>query len=170
MKQITQNYKTGELRVEEVPPPALKPCGVLVRNIYSLISAGTEKTKVKLARKNFLAKAKERPEEARQVLRTLKKEGIINTYKKVMTKLEAPSPLGYSSAGMIIEVGKRVDEFEVGERVACAGEGYACHAEVVFVPKNLAVKLPESVSFKQATFTTLGAIALQGIRQANTQI
>jgi len=101
MKQLIQNYKTGELRVEEVPPPTLKLGGVLVRNVFSLISTGTEKAKIELARKNLLAKAKEKPEQARQVLETLKKEGIINTYRKVMTKLEAPSSSGYSSAGMI---------------------------------------------------------------------
>lgn len=166
MKQLVQNYKTGELRVEEVPPPTLKPGGMLVRNIYSLISAGTEKAKIELARKNLLAKAKEKPEQARRVLETLKKEGILNTYRKVMTKLEAPSPLGYSSAGMVIEVGKGVDEFKVGERVACAGAGYAVHAEVIFVPKNLCVKIPDEVGFDYAAFTTLGAIAMQGIRQA----
>lgn len=166
MKQLVQNYKTGELRVEEVPPPALKSGGVLVRNVFSLISTGTEKAKIELARKNLLAKAKEKPEQVRQVLKTLKKEGIINTYRKVMTKLEAPSPLGYSSAGVVIEVGRGVDEFKVGERVACAGAGYAVHAEVVFVPKNLCVKIPDKVGFDYAAFTTLGAIAMQGVRQA----
>jgi len=166
MKQLIQNYKTGELRVEEVPLPALKPGGVLVRNVFSLISTGTEKAKIELARKNLLAKAKEKPEQARQVLETLKKEGIINTYRKVMTKLEAPSPLGYSSAGIVMEVGREVDEFKVGQRVACAGAGYAVHAEVVFVPTNLCVKIPDGVGFDYAAFTTLGAIAMQGVRQA----
>jgi len=163
MKQLVQNYKTGELRIEEVPPPALKPGGVLVRNTYSLISTGTEKVKVELARKNLLAKAKERPEEARQVLKTVKKEGIISAYRKVMTRLGAPSPLGYSSAGIVIELGRGIDEFEVGERVACAGAG---HAEVIFVPKNLCVRIPDKVEFDYAAFTTLGAIAIQGVRQA----
>ena len=164
MKQLVQNYKTGELRVEEVPVPALKPGGVLVRNIYSLISAGTEKAKVKLARKNLVAKAKERPEETRQVLKTLKREGLVNTYRKVMMRLEALIPLGYSSARIVIELGRRIDEFEVGERVACAGAG---HAEVIFVPKNLCVRIPDKVGFDYAAFTTLGAIAMQGVRQAH---
>jgi len=163
MKQVVQNYKTGELRIEEVPLPASKPGGVLVRNTYSLISTGTEKAKIKLARKNLLAKAKERPEETKQVLKTLKKEGIVNTYRKVMTKLEAPTPLGYSSAGIVVKVGRGIDEFEVGERVACAGTG---HAEVIFVPKNLCVRIPDKVGFDYAAFTTLGAIAIQGVRQA----
>jgi len=166
MKQLVQNYKTGELRVEEVPLPALKPGGVLVRNVFSLISTGTEKAKIELAEKNLLAKAKEKPEQARQVLETLKKEGIVNTYRKVIAKLEAPSPLGYSSAGIVIEVGREVDEFKAGERVACAGAGYAVHAEIIFVPKNLCVKIPDGVGFDCAAFTTLGAIAMQGVRQA----
>lgn len=101
MKQLIQNYKTGELRVEEVPLPTLKLGGVLMRNVFSLISAGTDKAKIELARKSLLAKAKEKPEQARQVLETFKKEGTINTYRKIMTKLEAPSLLGYSSAGII---------------------------------------------------------------------
>lgn len=170
MKQVTQNLKSGDLAVQEVPVPLLKLGGILVRNRYSLISAGTEKIKRELTQAGYLGKAKARPDQFKRVVDALKKEGPLNTYRKVMNKLDTLGILGYSSAGEVIEVAEDIPEFKKGDRVACAGEGYACHAEVVFVPKNLAVKLPENASFKQAAFTTLGAIALHGIRQANAQI
>lgn len=180
MKQVIQNYKTGDLKLEEVPIPALRPGGVLVKNAYSLISAGTERMRLELAQKSLFGKAKERPEELKQVIDSVKREGLVNTYRKVMNRLDMPTPLGYSSAGAVMEVGREVDEFQVGDRVACAGEGYACHAEVVFVPKNLCVKISRrisveaselsDVSFEEAAFTTLGAIAIQGVRQADVRI
>ena len=166
MKQVLQNNKSGELKVEEVPHPILMPRGVLVRNEYSLISKGTERMKVDFARKSMVAKAKSRPDLVRQVLKNVKKEGWVTTVRKVMNKLESSAPLGYSSAGEVIAVGELVEGIEVGDRVACAGAGYANHAQVVSVPMNLCAKIPENVSSPQACFTTLGAIALQGIRQA----
>jgi len=150
--------------------PAVSPGMILVRNYYSLISAGTEGSTVKTARKNLLAKAKERPQQARQVLEVLSKQGPVQTYRAVMKKLDAYSPLGYSSAGEVLEVGEGVTSFAVGDLVACAGAGYANHAEIVSVPMNLCVNLPEGVGLKQASYNTLGAIALQGIRQADLRL
>jgi len=143
---------------------------LLVRNSYSLISAGTERSKIELARSNLLDKARQRPDQVRQVLNNLRQEGLIPTYQKVMTRLDTPITLGYCSAGVAIEVGERAQEFKIGDRVACAGEGYACHAEVVSVPKNLCVKVPDTVSLDHAAFAPLGAIALQGVRQAHATV
>jgi len=170
MKQVLQNNKTGELKVEEVPHPILLPRGVLVRNEYSLISKGTERMKVDFARKSMVAKAKSRPDLVKQVLKNAKKEGWVTTFKKVMNRLESSSPLGYSSAGEVIAVGELVEGIKVGDKVACAGAGYANHAEIISVPVNLCAKIPENVSCHQACFTTLGAIALQGIRQAEVNL
>ena len=167
MKQVVQNYKTGELKVEEVPNPVLRPGGVLVRNAYSLVSVGTEKTKVNLAQKSILGKAKARPDQVKLVLNNIKQEGLISTFKKAMNKLDTPISLGYSSAGVVLSVGEGAEEFEISDRVACTGEGYASHSEIVFVPKNMCVKVPEEVTLEQAAFTGVGAIALQGVRQAH---
>ncbi|MCK4428350.1 MAG: zinc-binding dehydrogenase, partial [candidate division Zixibacteria bacterium] len=170
MKQVLQNNKTGELKVEEVPHPILTPKGVLVRNEYSLISKGTERMKVDFARKSMVAKAKSRPDLVKQVLKNVKKEGWGTTFRKVMNKLESSAPLGYSSASEVMAVGELVEGIEVGDKVACAGAGYANHAEIVSVPMNLCAKIPENVTSRQACFTTLGAIALQGIRQAEVNL
>jgi len=158
------------MELSDVPYPAFDKDKILVRNYFSLISSGTEISKVNTARKGYLGKAKEKPEQVKQVLDTLKKEGIINTYRKVMNKLDSLNPLGYSSAGIVIAVGKDVREFHVGDRVACAGQDIANHAEIVAVPANLAARIPENVSFEEAAFTTVAAIALQGIRQADLRI
>lgn len=166
MKQLLQNLKTGELAVEEVPIPELQPNGVLVRNFYSLISAGTEKFKVDIARKSLIGKALERPDQVKKVIETFKKEGLESTLQKVMSKLDTPSPLGYSSAGVVIAVGSNVTEFKKGDHAACAGAGYANHAEVVYVPSNLCAKIPEGVGLSSAAVAAVGAIAMQGIRQA----
>lgn len=170
MKQVVQNYRTGELKVEELPPPALRPGGVLVRTAYSLISAGTERTTVETAQSSLVGKAKERPDLVRQVFDTFKREGLRSTYEKVVSKLNQMKPLGYSASGMVIGVGRDVTEFRVGDRVACAGGGYASHAEVIFVPKNLCAKLPEGATLEAASYSTVGAIALQGVRQADTRL
>ncbi|MCS6882521.1 MAG: bi-domain-containing oxidoreductase [Oscillochloridaceae bacterium] len=187
MKQITQNYRSGELTVADVPPPALRPGGVLVAVAASLVSAGTERAMVTLAQASLLDKARQRPDLARQVLEKVRQEGLLTTYQKVMTRLDSLSPLGYSCAGTVIAVGEGVADLQVGDAVACAGAGYANHAEVVFIPRNLAVKIPpfqrpdpdsdpshpqskiqnpKSHIFEEAAFTTVGAIALQGLRQA----
>ncbi len=170
MDQLTQQLKSGELTVQDLPWPQVGAGMILVRNHYSLISAGTEGSTVKTARKGLIGKAKERPQQVRQVLDVLKKQGPVQTYRAVMKKLDAYSPLGYSSAGQVIEVGGGVQGFSVGDKVACAGGGYANHAEIVCVPVNLCVKLPEGADLKLASYNTLGAIALQGIRQADLRL
>jgi polar amino acid transport system substrate-binding protein len=170
LKQLVQVLKTGEMTVEEVPAPTLRPGTVLVQNRYSLISAGTEGATVKTARKSLLGKAKERPQQVKQVLDVLKVQGPTQTYRAVMKKLDAYSPLGYSASGQVIAVGEGISEFAVGDKVACAGVGYANHAEVVCVPKNLCVKLAADANMQDACYNTLGAIALQGVRQADLKL
>lgn len=167
MKQVLQYPKRGQLRIEDVPRPALKVGGVVIKNASSLLSAGTERSIIELAEKSLVGKAKERPDLVRQVIQKVKTEGALNTYRKVKSRLESPLPLGYSCAGEVMEVSPEVKELSVGQRVAAAGFGYASHAEMVFVPKNLTVPIPDGVSLEEASFVTLGAIALQGVRQAN---
>jgi predicted dehydrogenase/threonine dehydrogenase-like Zn-dependent dehydrogenase len=168
VRQVIQYQKTGDLYVEEVPAPQLKPGRLLVRNAYSLISSGTERTSVETARASLLGKARSRPDLLRQVLDNAKREGFLATYRKVQNRLDNYKQLGYSSAGVVIE--SSIDEFTAGDRVACAGLGYACHAEVICVPRNLAVKVPETVGLDEAAFATVGAIALQGVRQADVRL
>ncbi len=169
MQQLTQKLKDGTMRVVEVPVPALPQGHVLVRNHYSLVSAGTEGSTVKAARKGFVGKAKERPQQVKQVIDTLKSQGPVQTYRAVMKKLEALSPLGYSCAGEVIGVAPDVTTFAVGDRVACGGLS-ACHAEIVAVPRNLCVKLKPDADLKAAAYNTLGAIALQSVRQADLKL
>ncbi len=170
MKQIIQNFKTGVLKVDDVPETICKGGGILVDNRSSLISAGTEKMAVDLAQKSLVGKAKERPDLVKQVLNKIKRDGLMNTLQTVKARLDAPLALGYSCAGVIREVGRGAEEFIAGDRVACAGMNYASHAETVFIPKNLAVKIPDGVSFDEAAFVTLGAIALQGVRTAEVRL
>ncbi|HZG52218.1 MAG TPA: bi-domain-containing oxidoreductase [Pyrinomonadaceae bacterium] len=166
MKQILQNYKTGEVSVADVPPPIAQRGRVLVRTAASLISAGTERMAVELGRKSLIGKARERPDLVRQVIRKAQREGLMNTLTAVQAKLNAANALGYSAAGIVVGVGDDVTAFSAGDRVACAGAGFASHAEVLSVPKNLCVRLPAAVDFEAAAFGTLGAIALQGVRLA----
>ena len=169
MEQLTQNLKDGFMQVLEVPYPALSSGCVMVRNHFSLISAGTEGKTVKDARLGLIGKARARKEEVRKVIDAAKTFGLLNTYRLVMNKLNSPSPLGYSCAGEVIAVADDVKDFQIGDLVACGG-GTANHAEVVSVPLNLCVKVADSVSLEHAAFTTLGAIALQGIRQADVRL
>ncbi|MHC4666929.1 MAG: bi-domain-containing oxidoreductase [Planctomycetota bacterium] len=166
MHQIQQNWRSGELGVVEVPIPALRPGGVLVANAYSLISSGTERNTVATARQSLLGKARSRPDLVKRVLRVARREGLLETCRMVRNRLDTPIPLGYSSAGYVVAVAEDVDALRVGDPVACAGTGYASHAEVVFAPKHLVARVPEGVSLADAASTTLGAIALQGVRQA----
>jgi polar amino acid transport system substrate-binding protein len=170
MKQLIQNFKTGELYVDELPAPSLSNAMVLVENEFSLISAGTEKGTVKVAQSSLIGKAKQRPDLVAQVLQNIKKEGLMATLEKVRTKLDSLKALGYSTAGVVKASMDTNGKFKVGDRVACAGQDFASHAEVVAIPQNLVVKIPDNVSFEEASFTTLGAIALQGVRQANPTI
>jgi predicted dehydrogenase/threonine dehydrogenase-like Zn-dependent dehydrogenase len=169
MEQLTQNLKSGLMQILEVPYPMLGNGCVLVRNHFSLISAGTEGKTVKDARLGYIGKAMTRKEEVKKVIRIAKTLGISETYKLMMNKLDVPSSLGYSCAGEVIAVASDITEFKVGDKVSCSGPG-AVHAEVVAIPKNLCVKLPSGVSYNEGAFTTLGAIALQGIRQADLRL
>lgn len=170
MKQVVQNFRSGQLKVEDLPPPALRPGGVLVRTSFSLISAGTERTTVETGQSSLIGKARSRPDLVRQVVETFKREGLVSTYEKVKARLSQTRELGYSVSGVIYEVGRDAQEFRVGDRVACAGAGYASHAEVIYVPKNLCCKAPDNVSLESACYTTVGAIALQGVRQADPRL
>ena len=170
MKQIVQNYKKGTLTLEEVPVPACQSGGVLVRTMFSAVSVGTEKMKLKNASMNYLQMARSKPEQVKQVLNTLHQLGPVATYRKVMNKLDSMTPLGYSCAGEVIEVGRNVPNIKVGDLVACAGGGYANHAEINYVPKNLVVKIPAGVDPESASFATIGAIAMHGFRRAELQI
>src|SRR5258708_1581292 len=166
MRQILQNQKTGEVKVTDVPVPIARPGFVLVRTAASLISAGTERATVEAGQKSLLARAVEQPQLIGQVIQRAKSAGVVNTIEAVRSKLGSLTALGYSAAGTVLEVGSDAGNFRVGDRVACAGVGYASHAEVLSVPKNLCVRLPEHLSFEAAAFGTLGAIALQGVRLA----
>lgn len=168
MLQVLQYQKTGDITIEEMPDPVCPENGILVKNLYSLISAGTERSSVEKAQSSLLTRIKKQPEDVKLVLEFLKKEGIKSTLNRVQNKLDSFKVLGYSSAGIVLESGCK--EFSVGDRVACAGAGYANHAEVVAIPKNLATKIPDNVDLEDAAFTTLAAIAMQGVRQAEPQI
>jgi predicted dehydrogenase/threonine dehydrogenase-like Zn-dependent dehydrogenase len=167
MKQVLLDLQSGSIQVENVPVPAVKR-GLIVQNAYSLISAGTETSLIHLAQQSLIGKAKARPDDVRKVLQKVSTDGPLSAYQQAMSRLSKPEPLGYSCAGTVVETG--VDAFEVGERVACGGAGYAVHAEYVSVPKNLCVRVPEGVSLQEAAFTTVGSIALQGVRNAEVTV
>lgn len=164
MKQIAQ-YQDGRLEVQEVPQPTAPPGGVLVRTTHSVISIGTEKMKVEQAKMNLLQKARARPDQVRKVLDTAKTLGWRNALEKVRNRLETPTPLGYSAAGIVVEVDAANNRFRVGDRVACAGAECAFHAEYVALPDFFAARVPAGVENWQAAYTTLCAIALQAVRQ-----
>ena len=170
MKQILQSYRTGELWLAEVPVPACGRGGVLVRTRSSVVSAGTEGTMLALAKKSLLGKAWARPDFVRQVLKKARVEGIKPTMEKVFAKLDEPFAMGYSAAGDVVEVGREAVGLKPGNRVAMAGMGYAAHAEFNFVPQNLCAKIPDGVSYADAAFATIGAVALQGVRQSQPLI
>ncbi|HEX5002656.1 MAG TPA: bi-domain-containing oxidoreductase [Bacteroidia bacterium] len=169
MEQLTQSLRDGKMQIQEVPFPALNPGTVLIRNHFSVISAGTEGKTVKDARLGYIGKARARKAEVKKVIQTAKTLGWMNTYKMVMNRLDAPAPLGYSCAGEIIAIAGDVTAFQVGDRVACGGNT-ANHSEIVAVPVQLCSKVPDQVNLESAAFTTLGAIALQGIRQADLRL
>lgn len=170
MKQVVQDFKDGKIKVIEVSEPAVEKGYLIVKNHFSLISAGTEKTTVDTGKKNLIGKARARPDLVKKVVDSIKKEGLASTLKKVKSKLEEYKLLGYSSAGEVLEVGEGIRNFNIGDRVACAGGGYALHAEIIRVPVNLCVKIPQNVEFEEAAFSTIGAIALQGVRQADVKV
>ena len=170
MKIIAQKYKDGSLTMLDVPTPATKAGGVLVRNTFSVISAGTEMMKVSESKMSLLGKARARPDQVRKVMQTLSQQGPLATYQKVMNRLDTYTPLGYSIAGVVEEVGDGVDGLAAGQRLACAGNQYALHAELNWVPINLCVPIPDNVSDEQAAFTTVGSVSMQGFRQSELRL
>ncbi len=171
MKQVFQDARSAAISVEDVPAPKLLAGCVLVRTAASLVSAGTERASAEFASKNLLQKARMRPDLVREVLSKVSRDGLAATVSAVRSRLDQPSALGYSSAGTVIAVGEGVTDINPGERVACAGAGHAVHAEFACVPRLLVAKLPsQEVKFDDAAFTTLGAVALHGIRNADVKL
>jgi len=170
MKQVIQSVRTGELSVAEVPVPSVRAGGVLVRTHASLVSAGTERNVVSFAEKNLLDKARSRPDLVRQTLEKAKRDGVLETFDAVRNRLDQPLPLGYSMAGVVLSAGAGVTSLKPGDRVACAGAGFANHAEVAWVPKNLTALLPDEVSFEHGAFANVGAIAMHGLRIAEPRL
>ncbi|WP_413798229.1 bi-domain-containing oxidoreductase [Streptomyces iranensis] len=170
MKQVVQNYKSGELALLDVPVPGCKPGGVLVRSAYSLISTGTELMKVSEAGMSMVGKARSRPDQVAKVMQSVATNGVGATYRKVMGKLDSYTPLGYSLCGVVEQVGAGVDDVKVGDLVACAGNEHALHAELNWVPKNLYARVPDGLAPRHAAFGTVGSIALQGVRRGEPQL
>ncbi|MGE5848597.1 MAG: bi-domain-containing oxidoreductase [Candidatus Methylomirabilota bacterium] len=168
MKQVILRH--GRAVVEEVPAPALLPGSILVRVAFSCISPGTEgatlsSTEVRMGL-GLIKSALRHPDKVRQVIASLRSRGLQATRALIQDRFAFGSAVGYSCAGTVVEIGEGVENIRLGDRVACAGSGYANHAEVVVVPQNLAVPVPEGVELDQAATVTLGAIALQGVRRA----
>ncbi|HEY7596041.1 MAG TPA: bi-domain-containing oxidoreductase [Actinophytocola sp.] len=170
MKQVVQNYKSGELTLLDVPVPACKPGGVVVRTLYSLISTGTEMMKVSEASMSLLGKAKARPDQVAKVVQSVATNGLAATYRKVTSKLDSYTPLGYSLCGVVTDVGAGIDDVAVGDVVACAGNEHALHAELNWVPKNLYARVPDGLDPRHAAFATVGSIAMQGVRRGEPQL
>ena len=166
MRAILEDVRSGEVSSEEVPQPELRPGGILLRTAFSAISAGTELAHREQVEKSLLGKALARPDLVRQVVDFARAAGIKAAYQRVQSRLDMLAPLGYSCSGTVIAAGQGAHEFHPGDRVACAGAGYASHCEVNFIPKNLAVKVPDAVSLEAASLSAIGAIALQGFRQS----
>jgi predicted dehydrogenase/threonine dehydrogenase-like Zn-dependent dehydrogenase len=170
MKQVIQEISTGKTVVVDVPIPSAQPGTAVVKTAASLVSVGTERALVEFAGKSMLGKARSRPDLVRQVIEKVQREGLLTTYEAVRNRLDQPMPLGYASAGTIVQVGAGLEGYRVGDRVACAGGGFAVHAEYALVPENLLAKLPDGVTFEQGAITTLGAIALHGFRLGGASV
>jgi len=171
MKQVIQSARTGMIEVAEVPAPRVLPGCVLVRIGASLVSAGTERASSEFASKSLLQKAKSRPDLVRDVMTKIRRDGVISAFSAVRSRLDQPLSLGYSSAGTIVEVGEGIADLKPGDRVACAGANYAVHAEYACVPRMLVARIPSAdVDFTSAAFTTLGAVAIHGVRTAEAKL
>ena len=172
MKQVLQRARTGEIAVVDVPAPKLLAGCVLVRIAASLVSAGTERAASEFASKNLLQKAQARPDLVRDVVDKIRRDGLLSAVQAVRSRLDQPLALGYSSAGTVLGAGEGVTDIRVGDGVACAGAGYAMHAEIACVPRLLVARIPpdSNVSFEEAAFTTVGAVALHGIRTADAKL
>ncbi len=167
MLALLSDRKSGEITTADIPAPELRPGGILVRTEFSAISAGTERSTIEISSKPLVSKALARPDLVTQVIDYARNNGIAAAYKKVQARLETMNTMGYSCAGVVLGAGAGVTEFRPGDRVACAGGGFANHCEINFVPRNLAVRIPDKVPSDAAALTTIGAIAMQGLRQAN---
>ncbi|MFA6169611.1 MAG: bi-domain-containing oxidoreductase [Candidatus Margulisiibacteriota bacterium] len=167
MKQVVQSFKTGELNLVDVPAPQVKAGGVLIKTTRSAVSVGTEKLIVNLAQQNLVGKALSRPDLVRRLIDKAKTEGIMEAYQAVKGRMETQQPLGYSSAGEVLAVGAGVDEFKIGDRVACGSDLFATHSEITWVPKNDCVKIPDGVSDEDAAFAYIAAVAIHAIRSAD---
>jgi predicted dehydrogenase/threonine dehydrogenase-like Zn-dependent dehydrogenase len=170
MKQVVQRLRDGSISVIDVPNPTMLPHGVLVDVRASLLSAGTERSKIKTGQQSLIGKARARPDQVRQVMEKAQRDGVRETIRTVRSRLDQPSALGYSTAGVVLAVGSRVRDIVPGDRVACGGADYAVHAEVDHVPSNLCVPLPDEVDFESGAFATVGSIAMHGVRQADVQL
>jgi predicted dehydrogenase/threonine dehydrogenase-like Zn-dependent dehydrogenase len=170
VRHVAQRPRDGRIEVVEAPIPVLRPGWVLVANRFSLISAGTERSKLELGSKSLLGKARARPDLVRKVVDKARVEGVRSALSTARERLDMLTPLGYSSAGVVLVVGPGVDGLAPGDRVACAGGGWANHAEVITVPRNLLAQVPEGVALSDAAYATVGAIALHGVRQADSRL
>jgi len=168
MKQVL--IKKGKAIVDEVPAPTIRLGNVLVKVAYSCISAGTEMAGVKSSEQTIIQRALRQPQNIKKGLNMIKQKGILKTKNVLQSTFESGSPTGYSAAGTVVEVGVQIKDIKIGDRVACAGAGYANHAEYIEVPKNLLVKIPKDLSFKEASTVTLGSIAMQGFRRAEVKL
>src|SRR5581483_43463 len=166
MRAILEDLGSGAIGTYDVPQPELRPGGILIRTACSAISAGTERAQVEISQRTLVGKALARPDLVKQVIEFARANGFQAAYQKVQSKLGGLTSMGYSCAGTVCAVGTGVTEFQIGDRVACAGAGYATHAEVNWVPSNLAVRIPDEVEFDTASLVAIGAIAMQGLRQA----
>ncbi len=171
MKQVFQDARSAEITVTDVPAPKLLAGCVLVRTAASLVSAGTERASSEFASKSLLQKARMRPDLVREVLNKIGRDGLVATVSAVRSRLDQPSALGYSSAGTAVAFGEGITDINPGDRVACAGAGHAVHAEFACIPRLLLARIPsEAVTFDEAAFTTLGAVALHGVRNADAKL
>lgn len=169
MKQIIQNYRTGKIKLEAIAMPSCRDSCVIVMNVCSAVSVGTEKLMIDTAKKSLVGKAMARPDLVRLAYEKAKREGFTGVFKQSMNRLDEPVPLGYSSSGVITEAGKGINRFKVGDRVACAGAGFASHAEYICIPEEFCARLPENIGFEPASFNMIGGIAVNGIRQVKME-
>lgn len=170
MKQVSQRPGDGAIKVDDVPRPSLRPGWALVANRFSLISAGTERSKITMGEKSLLGKARARPDLVRKVVDRARTEGVRAAVSATRDRLNASVPLGYSSAGVVLSVGDGVELVKPGDAVACAGAGWANHADIVAVPELLLARVPAGVDMADAAYTTVGAIALHAVRQSDSHI
>src|SRR6266511_1396780 len=170
MKQVAQRPRDGRISVVDAPLPELRPGCVHVANRFSLISAGTERTKIELGSKNLAQKVRARPDLLRKVVDRARTEGIGSALAAAKDRLDALTPIGYSSAGIVMRLGAGVEGITTGDRVACGGGDFATHAEVIAVPRNLVAAVPDRVPLESAAYATVGAIALHGVRRAEAQL